>query len=173
LVNIPTVITFSRILIIPFFIIVTTTDPLLGAAIFAFASATDLIDGYIARKSKKVTKFGILLDPLADKLLVISALIVLVDMALIPAWIAIVIIAREFIVTGLRIVALSRNIVIPAESGGKLKMIVQIMAILVLLMDKTLINFDLYSPGITLLWIAMFIGIVSGIQYFVLFWKRL
>jgi CDP-diacylglycerol--glycerol-3-phosphate 3-phosphatidyltransferase len=146
---------------------------MLGAAIFALASATDLLDGYIARKSKQVTKFGILLDPLADKLLVISALIVLVDMELIPAWIAIVIIAREFIVTGLRIVALSKDIVIPAESGGKIKMVAQITSILLLLIDKTSINIDLYSTGITLLWIAMFIGLASGIQYFVLFWKRL
>lgn len=173
MVNIPTIITFSRILIIPLFIIVAMTDPMLGAAIFALASATDLLDGYIARKSKQVTKFGILLDPLADKLLVISALIVLVDMELIPAWIAIVIIAREFIVTGLRIVALSKDIVIPAESGGKIKMVAQITSILLLLIDKTSINIDLYSTGITLLWIAMFIGLASGIQYFVLFWKRL
>ncbi len=147
---------------------------MLGAVIFALASITDLLDGYIARRSKKVTKFGILLDPLADKLLVISALIVLVDIELVPAWIAIVIIAREFLVTGLRIVALSKDIVIPAESGGKIKMTAQISSVLILLVDKTTyINIDMYSMGITLLWIAMLIGLVSGVQYFVLFWKRL
>ncbi len=173
LVNIPTIITFSRILIIPPFVFIAAANPLLGAVIFALASLTDILDGYIARRSKQVTKLGILLDPLADKLLVISALIVLVDIELIPAWIAIVIIAREFLVTGLRIVALSKDIVIPAESGGKIKMTAQISSVLILLIDKTYINIDMYSIGITLLWIAMLIGLVSGVQYFVLFWKRL
>ena len=139
------------------------------------AAFTDWLDGYIARRSMQVTKLGILLDPIADKLLVISALIIFVDMALIPAWIAIVIIAREFIVTGLRVVALTKDIVIPAEMGGKIKVTAQISAILVLLMDKTFLfrQIDLYSTGIVLLWIAMVLGVVSGVQYFILFWKRL
>lgn len=173
LVNIPTVITFSRILIIPLFILVATTDPLLGAAIFAIASVTDLLDGYLARKQKQITKLGILLDPLADKLLVISALIMLVDMGIVPAWIAIIIILREFLVTGLRIVAISRNIMIPAESGGKIKTTAQLSSILILLIDRTSIGIDLYSSGIMLLSLAMIIGIVSGIRYFVLFWGKL
>jgi CDP-diacylglycerol--glycerol-3-phosphate 3-phosphatidyltransferase len=173
LVNIPTIITFSRILIIIPFILVASGNPFLGAVLFAVASLTDLLDGYLARRSQQVTKFGIILDPIADKLLVISALIVLVDMGLVPAWIAIVIIAREFIITGLRVVALSRDIVIPAEMGGKIKMTAQIASILVLLLDHTLINLDLYVPGITLLWIAMILGVISGIQYFILFGKRL
>ncbi len=173
LVNIPTIITFSRILIIPLFILVATTDPLLGAAIFAIASVTDLLDGYLARKQKQITKLGILLDPLADKLLVISALIMLVDMGIVPAWIAIIIILREFLVTGLRIVAISRNIMIPAESGGKIKTTAQLSSILILLIDRTSIGIDLYSSGIILLSLAMIIGIVSGIRYFVLFWGKL
>ncbi|RJQ22244.1 MAG: CDP-diacylglycerol--glycerol-3-phosphate 3-phosphatidyltransferase [Nitrospiraceae bacterium] len=171
--NVPTIITFSRILIIVPFILVAPEKPLLGAVLFAVASLTDFLDGYLARRSQQVTKLGILLDPIADKLLVISALIVLVDMEFVPAWIAIVIIAREFIVTGLRVVALSKDIVIPAEIGGKLKVTAQISSILVLLLDRTLIAVDLYSTGITLLWIAMVLGIVSGVRYFVLFWKRL
>jgi len=173
LVNLPTVITFGRILLIPLFISVVYAKPLFGAFIFLFASATDILDGYIARRSKQVTKFGVLLDPIADKLLIISALIIFVDMEIIPAWIAIVIIAREFLVTGLRIVALSKDIVIPAETGGKIKMGTQIASILILLIDKAYINMDLYSIGIILLWIAMIIGIVSGIQYGFLFWRRL
>jgi CDP-diacylglycerol--glycerol-3-phosphate 3-phosphatidyltransferase len=173
LVNIPTIITFSRILIIIPFILVASGNPELGAVLFAIAAFTDLLDGYLARKSKQVTKIGILLDPIADKLLVIAALIVLVDMELIPSWIAIVIIAREFIVTGLRVVALSRDIVIPAEMGGKIKVVAQISSILALLLDQTLIDVDLYSAGIILLWIAMVLGIISGIQYFNLFRKRL
>jgi len=173
LVNIPTTVTLSRILLIPFFILVTPAKPLLGATIFTIASLTDLIDGYIARRARQVTKFGVLLDPIADKLLVISALILLVDMALIPAWIAIVIIIREFLVTGLRIVALSRDIVIPAETGGKIKTLIQIISILLLLISRAYIGIDFYSTGIVLLWIAMLIGVVSGIQYLIVFWRRL
>lgn len=172
MINIPTVITFSRIVIILPFILVAPDNPLLGAALFAIAALTDLLDGYIARKSKQVTKLGILLDPIADKLLVIAALIVLVDMEIVQAWIAIIIIAREFIVTGLRVVALTMDIVIPAEMGGKLKVTAQISSILVLFVDKSFMFADLYGVGITLLWIAMILGIVSGIQYFILFWKR-
>ena len=173
LINIPIIITFSRILLIPIFILVVSTKPLLGTIIFLLAILTDIFDGYIARKSKQVTKLGMLLDPLADKLLTISALIVLVDMGFIEAWIAIVIIAREFIVTGLRIVALSKDIIIPAEMGGKIKTTAQFVSIVILLLDRSLVSLDLYTMGIALLWFAMFVGIASGIQYFVLFWKRL
>jgi CDP-diacylglycerol--glycerol-3-phosphate 3-phosphatidyltransferase len=152
---------------------VVGTKPLLGTIIFLLAILTDTFDGYIARKSKQVTKLGMLLDPLADKLLVISALIVLVDMGFIEAWIAIVIIAREFIVTGLRIVALSKDILIPAETGGKIKTTAQFISIVILLIDRSIVSLDLYTMGIALLWFAMLVGIASGIQYFVLFWKRL
>jgi CDP-diacylglycerol--glycerol-3-phosphate 3-phosphatidyltransferase len=169
----PTVITLGRILLIPLFVFVVYTNPLLGAFIFVFASATDVLDGYIARKSKQVTKFGVLLDPIADKLLVISALVVLVDTGLIAAWLAIVIIVREFIVTGLRIAALPRDIIIPAETGGKIKMVIQFSSIFILLTSRSHVNLELYSTGIFLLWIALIIGIVSGMQYFVQYWKRL
>jgi len=174
LVNLPTIITVSRILLIPFFVLLTGPKPLLGAALFALASLTDLLDGYLARRSNQVTKLGIILDPVADKLLVISALIVLVDIGgLIPAWIAIVIITREFVVTGLRIIALSRDMVIPAELGGKIKLITQTAAILALLVHRSFFAFALYNIGIILLWSAMIIGIVSGVQYFISFWRRL
>jgi len=172
--NAPTAITFSRILLIPLFVIVAAKNPFIGAVIFAIASVTDFLDGYVARRAKQVTKFGVILDPIADKLLIISALIIFVDMAVVPAWIAIVIIAREFIVTGLRIVALSKDIVIPAEAGGKMKMTAQITFVLVLLVDKSqLLGVDLYGAGIAFLWVAMLIGIFSGVQYFILFGKRL
>lgn len=173
MVNIPTIITFSRIVIILPFVLVAPKHPFLGALLFSVAALTDLLDGYLARRSKQVTKLGILLDPIADKLLVISALIVLVDIELIPAWIAIVIIAREFVVTGLRVVALTKDIVIPAEMGGKIKVTAQIASIIVLLVDKTFVFADLYSVGVFLLWIAMILGVISGVQYFNLFWKRL
>jgi CDP-diacylglycerol--glycerol-3-phosphate 3-phosphatidyltransferase len=173
LVNLPTIITVSRIIIILPFILVAPESPFWGAVLFSIAAITDYFDGYFARKTKQVTKFGILLDPIADKLLVISALILFVDMELIPAWIAIVIIAREFIVTGLRIVALTKEIVIPAEMGGKIKVTAQIASIITLLVDKTLIAVDFYGIGILLLWVAMIMGLISGVQYFILFWQRI
>lgn len=172
MVNLPTFITFSRILIILPFIMVAPSHPLLGGVLFSVAAITDLLDGYLARKTGQVTKLGIMLDPIADKLLVISALVIFVDMETIPAWIAIVIIVREFIVTGLRFGALSKNMVIPAEKGGKIKTACQIASIIILFLDRTLISIDLYALGLTLLWIAMVMGIISGVQYFVLFWKN-
>jgi CDP-diacylglycerol--glycerol-3-phosphate 3-phosphatidyltransferase len=168
----PTVITFGRILLIPLFVSVVYSKPLLGVFIFIFASATDVLDGYVARKSQQVTKFGVLLDPIADKLLIISALIVLVDITPIASWIIIIIIAREFIITGLRVIALSKDIIIPAEMGGKVKMVAQFISIVALLLDRSHIGVDLYGIGVGLLWIAMVIGIVSGFQYFVLFRKQ-
>lgn len=173
MVNLPTIITFSRILIILPFIMVAPKHPFLGCLLFSIAAITDLLDGYLARKTGQVTKLGILLDPIADKLLVISALVIFVDMETIPAWIAIVIIVREFVVTGLRIGALSKDMVIPAERGGKMKTTCQIAAIIILFLDRTLISIDLYAVGLTLLWMAMILGIVSGVQYFVLFGKKL
>lgn len=171
--NLPTIFTFSRIVIILPFVLITPGNPFLGAVIFGLAALTDLIDGYLARRSSQVTKLGIILDPIADKLLVISALILLVDMEFIPAWIAILIIIREFIVTGMRIVALTKDIVIPAEMGGKLKVTAQISSIIILLVDKTFVFADFYALGITLLWVSMILGVTSGVQYFILFWKRI
>lgn len=132
--NLPTVLTLSRILLVPVFIFSVYQHQIVGALIFGIASITDYLDGYLARHSGKITKLGIILDPLADKFLVVSALIVLVDMERLPAWIAIVIIVREFLVTGLRAVALSKNVIIPAEIGGKMKTFTQIIAILCLIL---------------------------------------
>ena len=170
--NLPTIITLSRIILIPFFVLIAPDRPFLGALIFGVASVTDFLDGYLARKTGQITKFGIILDPIADKFLVISALILLVDMARLSAWIAIVIIVREFLVTGLRAVALSRNIVIPAEMGGKLKTFSQITAVLCLVIGMNIFGIDLYDVGIVFIWIALVLSIVSGVQYTVSFWKR-
>lgn len=170
--NLPTLLTLSRIVLIPFFVMVTPYNPLLGALIFGVASVTDFFDGYLARKTGQITKFGIILDPIADKFLVISALILLVDMARLSAWIAIIIIVREFLVTVLRAVALSKDIVIPAEMGGKLKTGFQITAVLCLILDVNILGFDLYDAGIVAIWIALVLSVVSGIQYSVSFWKR-
>ncbi|MEK6582039.1 MAG: CDP-diacylglycerol--glycerol-3-phosphate 3-phosphatidyltransferase [Nitrospirota bacterium] len=174
--NLPTILTLSRIILIPVFIAVVYQHPFWGAIVFSIASITDFLDGYFARRSGQVTKFGIILDPLADKFLVISALVVLVDMARLSAWMAIVIIVREFLITGLRVVALSKDIIIPAEMGGKLKIGAQITAILCLILVGSFFDnlpLDLYDIGSAFVWVALVLSVVSGIQYTVSFWKKI
>jgi CDP-diacylglycerol---glycerol-3-phosphate 3-phosphatidyltransferase len=171
--NLPTALTLSRIILIPVFMFTVYLHPLFGAFIFSIASLTDFLDGYLARRSGDITKFGIILDPIADKFLVISALIVLVDMERLAAWIAITIIVREFLVTGLRVVALSKDIVIPAEMGGKIKTTIQIIAILCLILGRSIFNIDLYDIGIVLIWAALFLSIISGVQYTISFGKKI
>jgi CDP-diacylglycerol--glycerol-3-phosphate 3-phosphatidyltransferase len=171
--NLPTLLTLSRIVLIPVFVFSVYLHPIFGALVFSIASLTDFLDGYFARRSGDITKFGIILDPIADKFLVISALIVLVDMERLAAWIAIIIIVREFLVTGLRVVALSKDIIIPAELGGKIKTGVQIAAVLCLILNRSLFNINLYDIGIVLIWLAMVLSIVSGINYTISFGKRI
>ncbi|WP_333654620.1 CDP-diacylglycerol--glycerol-3-phosphate 3-phosphatidyltransferase [Dissulfurispira sp.] len=170
--NLPTILTFSRIILIPFFVLITPKSPLLGITIFIIASATDFLDGYLARKSGQITKFGIILDPIADKFLVISALILLVDMVRLSAWVAIVIIVREFVVTTLRVVALSKNIVIPAETGGKLKTASQMTAIILLLLPGGIGDLDFYDVGLVLMYIALILALASGVKYTISFWRQ-
>lgn len=173
-INLPTAITISRFLMVPVFIAVAEEHPVWGAIVFSAASLTDLLDGYLARRSKQVTKLGIILDPLADKFLVIGALLVFLDMALVKMWMVAVIVIREFLVTALRLVALEKNLVIPAETGGKVKMGFQIAAILTLLVDYSgILEFIpfLYGAGVICLWTSMILGVVSGAQYFVRFTK--
>jgi CDP-diacylglycerol--glycerol-3-phosphate 3-phosphatidyltransferase len=168
--------TLSRIVLIPFFALSVYQHPVLGALIFSVASITDFLDGYLARRSGQVTKFGIILDPLADKFLIISALIVLVDMERLSALIAIILIVREFLVTALRVVALSKDIVIPAEMGGKLKTTAQITSVLSLILVGTIFDnlpIDLYDMGIVFIWIALVLSVTSGIQYTISFWKKI
>ncbi len=170
--NLPTILTFSRIILIPFFLWITPASPLLGIGIFLIASITDFLDGYLARRSGQITKFGIILDPIADKFLVISALILLVDMVRLSAWIAIIIIVREFVVTALRVVALSKDVVIPAETGGKLKTVSQMTAIILLLLPGGIGSLDFYDAGLILMYISLVLALTSGIKYTVSFWKQ-
>ncbi len=172
-INLPTILTLSRIVLIPFFVFTVYLHPLLGALIFGIASLTDFLDGYLARRSGDITKFGIILDPIADKFLVVSALIVLVDMGRLPAWIAITVIVREFLVTGLRAVALSKDIVIAAEIGGKIKTTLQITAVICLILKNSLFDIDLYDIGIVLIWAALILSIISGVRYTVSFGRKI
>jgi len=174
--NLPTILTLSRIFLIPFFVLSVYQHPVLGALIFSIASITDFLDGYLARRSGQITTFGIIMDPLADKFLVISALIVLVDMERLSAFIAIILIVREFLVTGLRVVALSKDIVIPAEMGGKLKTTAQITSILCLILVGTIFDnlpVDLYDIGLVFVGIALLLSVTSGVQYTISFWKKI
>lgn len=143
-----------------------TYSEIVATVIFIIAASTDGLDGYIARKKKLVTNLGKFLDPLADKLLITAALISLVDRGSVEAWMAIVIISREFAVTGLRLVAAIDGQVIAASKLGKLKTIIQIIAICVVMLN----NFPFGTVGIPFdiiaMWIAVIITIYSGIDYF-------
>lgn len=170
--NLPTLLTLSRIVVIPLFIYVTPGNNLLGAVIFSLASVTDFLDGYLARRSKEITTFGIIVDPIADKFLVIAALILLVDMGRLSVLVAVIVIVREFLVTALRAVALSKDIVIKAEMGGKLKVTAQITAIICLILGWRVLGVDLYDVGIVAIWASVVLGVASGIQYMVSFWRK-
>ncbi len=163
-------ITILRILMIPIFMIVLMIDfaynDIIAALIFVIAAATDGVDGYVARKYNQITDFGKFIDPLADKLLVATALICLVDMGRIASYMAIIIIAREFIVTSLRIVAISKGVVIAAEMTGKIKTVIQIIATVVALLfngEKFLIGN--FSAGYIAMLIATLFTIYSGYVY--------
>ncbi len=172
-VNLPTLLTLSRILIIPIFILITPYHSIWGAIIFALASLTDFLDGYLARRLRQITKFGVILDPVADKFLVISALILLVDLGSLSVWIAVIIIVREFLITALRVVALSKDIVIKAEIGGKLKTVTQILGIICIIVQDALFGINLYSLGLILIWLSVILAVMSGIQYTIAFWRKI
>ena len=168
--NLPNKLTILRTVMIPFFILFLYTDwfhgydKIIAAVIFIAASLTDMLDGKIARKYNLVTNFGKFMDPLADKLLVCSALIALVDLNKIAAWIVIIIIAREFIISGFRLVASDNGIVIAASYWGKFKTTFQMLMIIVLLL-----NFGgvFVLIGQILTWIALILTVVSLVDYIV------
>ncbi|MBZ2173819.1 CDP-diacylglycerol--glycerol-3-phosphate 3-phosphatidyltransferase [Schnuerera sp. xch1] len=167
--NLANKITLIRVLMIPLFMIILFFDSkvhnYLATLIFVIASATDGLDGYIARSRNQVTTFGKFVDPLADKLLVSTALISLIQLGKVPAWIVVIIIAREFTITGFRIIAASEGITIAASPLGKIKTITQLIAITVLLIDNfpfSLVNFPF---DIIMLYISLIFTVLSGIDY--------
>jgi len=139
---------------------------LIGAMIFIFASATDWIDGYLARKHNLVTNLGKFLDPLADKLLVSAALIILVELRLAPAWMVIIIVSREFAVTGLRLLLAERGEVSAAKMLGKIKMWAQVVAISALLLHNFPFEFISFPFDMVALWVAVIFTVISGWDYF-------
>ena len=132
---------------------------ILAGAVFVVAALTDSFDGYIARRHRLVTTLGKFIDPLADKVLVIAAMIALVELHRIPAWIVLVIITREFVVTGLRLVAAAEGVVIAASRGGKIKTVFQIAALTMLILK--------IPGGMVLMWIAMALTVWSGMEYLI------
>ncbi len=185
--NLANKLTIVRIFLVPIFLIFITAQDIpygtiIATVIFIIAALTDKLDGYIARSRNQITKFGKFMDPLADKLLVTAALISLVEYQIVPAWAAIVIIAREFAVTGLRTIAASDGNAIAASYWGKLKTVIQIIAIILLLLkvniaaqpeltDKVynsnlLKGFFNWAPEI-FLYLAVIITIISGLDYFI------
>ena len=174
--NLPNAITVGRIFLVPLLVVVLLTKfegrmifgvpkELVGAAIFGIASLTDFLDGYLARRRKQITTLGQLMDPLADKLLIAAALISLVQMDLVPAWMAVVILGREFAVTVLRSYAHDKGVVIAASPLGKVKMVAEVVAILALILGGE--NLQLfYGIGIVALWVAMLTATISGIDYY-------
>ena len=169
--NLPNKLTMARVIMIPFFVIFMLTgwggeaSKWISLAIFIVASLTDLLDGHIARKHNLVTNFGKFMDPLADKLLVCSAMICLVEMGRIPAWIVIVIISREFIISGFRLIASDNGRVIAASYWGKFKTTFQMLMVIVLILDIQMPFFQIL--GTVLTYVALILTVVSLIDYIV------
>jgi CDP-diacylglycerol--glycerol-3-phosphate 3-phosphatidyltransferase len=145
----------------------------LAALVFGLASISDLLDGFLARRQQLVTNFGKFLDPLADKLVVSAALIMLIPLGRAPAWMVVVIVGRELAITGLRSMAVSEGKVISADELGKKKMVFQIVAILGLLLHYQYFGINFHAIGMFFLWLAVALTLWSGFNYFRRFWHVL
>jgi len=176
--NLPNSLTVTRIFLVPLLVVVLLTkfegrqilgipNEIVGAAIFGLASLTDWADGYLARRRKQITPLGQMIDPLADKLLTLAALVSLVQLDLAPAWMVAVILGRDFAVTVLRSVAYSRSVAMPASQLGKIKMVAQVVAILALILAHGQLR-ALYLDriGQAALWVAVVCALLSAADYF-------
>lgn len=176
--NLPIALTLCRIVLVPLIIVFLISSSrvhvLIAAVIFIAASLTDWLDGRMARRWNQVTRLGTLLDPVADKLLVAAALVALVQVDVIEAWVAMVIIGRELAVTGLRGVALSMGLVIPASPLGKAKTVSQYVALTALILEKGMSGDFAASHRFfqVVLWVAVGLTVLSGAQYFYRFFLR-
>ncbi len=173
--NLPTWLTLTRIFLVPPLVGVLLTTPSPGREIWGFivfiaAAATDYFDGYLARRRSQVTPLGQLLDPLADKLLISAAFISLVQLQIAPAWMVIIVVAREFAVTGLRGIASSRGFTISASRLGKYKMVSQVACVSCLIVASHFSGTLVHRAGQVLLWIVVVLAIISMVQYFHRFW---
>jgi CDP-diacylglycerol--glycerol-3-phosphate 3-phosphatidyltransferase len=171
IVNLPNSLTLLRIFLVPFLVVVLLTKfygrEYVGLAIFLLAAITDFLDGFFARRYNRMTRLGALLDPIADKLLMSAAFISLVELGLARAWMIVIIIGREFAVSGLRSIAAQQGVTIAASPLGKGKMISQVIAISLLILGYQLGEF-LFIGSIAL-WIVMVFALASGVDYFIKF----
>jgi len=167
--NVPNALTLLRIFLVPFLVVVLLTkfSDFLGLAIFLLAAITDYFDGYFARRLNRTTRLGALLDPIADKLLMSAAFISLVELGLAKAWIVVIIIGREFAVSGLRSIAAQNGVTIAASPLGKTKTVAQVVAISLLIVSYELGEFRFTSE--LALWLVMVFALVSGVDYFIKF----
>jgi CDP-diacylglycerol--glycerol-3-phosphate 3-phosphatidyltransferase len=174
--NLPNTLTIVRIFLVPLLVVVLLTQgaqremfgvskELIAAAIFGIASITDWLDGYLARRRRQVTWLGQVLDPIADKLLTSAAFISLVQLGLAPAWMVALIIGREFAITGLRSLAYTKGITIPASPLGKIKMASQVTAILLLILGWRPLPW-LAPIGYAALWVVMLTAVISAVDYY-------
>jgi CDP-diacylglycerol--glycerol-3-phosphate 3-phosphatidyltransferase len=174
-INLPNALTLTRIFLVPFLVVVLLTKfdgrETVGLLIFLTAVATDFLDGWLARRRGEITTLGTLLDPIADKLLISAAFISLVELQLAPAWMVVVVIGREFAVSGLRSIASARGVVIPASGWGKAKMITQIAAVSLLILALRHEHFR--AAGRIALWLVVAVALVSGTEYFLRFFRRI
>lgn len=174
--NLPNTVTLMRISVVPFLFILLK-DPgefwsLVLAALFAVASLTDMLDGYLARKYNMITTMGKFLDPLADKLIVNTAMILMIPIGRIPAWIVAITIIRDLIVDGIRSIASSEGLYIQASRLGKQKTIAQLIAVTALMINYRFLGADSHLVGMVILYIALLLTIYSGCDYFVRFYLR-
>lgn len=172
--NLPNKLTVGRVIAVPFFIAAYMMGYYLVAfVLFAAASLTDMLDGKIARKYNLVTNFGKIMDPLADKILVYSAFCLMVEDGIVPGWMLIVILAREFAIAGMRTVAASDGLVIAAGMSGKIKTVLQMIAVPVLLLAPVMqaeqIRLYVYTAGQVFLWASLVMTVYSGVEYI---WKN-
>lgn len=192
--NFPTTLTVARIFLVPILVVVLLAPPsrwadtpffspngpalreMLGVGIFLLASLTDFFDGWLARRRNQVTTLGTLLDPIADKLLTSAAFISLVQMSgpngfpVAPAWMVVIIVGREFVISGLRSILATRGVALPASSLGKLKTVSEMVAIVLLILTNSLERWGRFGfLGVGALWLSMFLALFSGADYVVRF----
>jgi CDP-diacylglycerol--glycerol-3-phosphate 3-phosphatidyltransferase len=174
--NLPNLITLFRIAAIPFVVLFLlfpgAPASFLAALFFTAASLTDLLDGYIARQQNSETPVGKLLDPLADKLLINSAFIMLIPLDRVPAWMVVLIVGREVAVTGLRGIASLEGLAIAASKWGKAKMIFQTISLIGLILHYEYLGINFHSLGMIILWVALAVTIWSGFDYFIKFYRE-
>ncbi len=173
--NVPNSLTLIRIFLVPLLVVVLLTRgenfELWGVAILLGAALTDWLDGYLARKRRQVTTLGVLLDPVADKILICAAFITLVELDLAPAWMVLIIVGRELAVMGLRAVATTQGFSIPVSDLGKLKMVSQVFAAALLILGSRYAVLSV--AGEAALWLVVVFALVSAARYFLQFWRGL